>query len=111
MLAALTTQKLVPPERLYRFYRKELPLAAGLSNVNLGPHWPAEDHPLPADDYLRVSPTGPMAPAVLSATTLGKQMKLALTYRIALLTDDRAQAILRSVSTRVMELAAGHSSN
>ena len=111
MLAALTTQRLVPPERLYRFYRKELPLAAGLSNVNLGAHWPAEDHPLPADEYLRVSPTGPMAPAVLSATTLGNQMKLALTYRIALLSDDQAQAILRSVSTRVMELAHGHTSN
>jgi len=111
MLAALTTQRLVPPERLYRFYRKELPLAAGLSNVNLGPHWPAEDHPLPANGYLRVSPTGPMAPAVLSATTLGEQMKLAMTYRTALITDDQAHAILRSVSTRVMELAEGHSSN
>jgi len=111
MLAALTTQRLVAPERLYRFYRKELPLAAGLSNVNLGPDWPAEDHPLSAEEYLRVSPTGPMAPAVLSATTLGKQTKLALTYRIALLTDDQAHAILRSVSTRVMELAEGHSSN
>lgn len=106
MLAALTTQRLVPPERLYRFYRKELPLAAGLSNVNVGAHWPAEDHPLPADEYLRVSPTGPMAPAVLSATTLGQHMKLALTYRTALLTEEQARSILASVSTRLMELAS-----
>lgn len=105
MLAALKMRRLVPPDRLYRFYRKELPLAAGLSNVNLGAHWPAEDHPLPADEYLRVSPTGPMAPAVLSATTLGERMKLALTYRTALITEDQAQAILMNVSTRLLELA------
>src|SRR5665213_2363385 len=73
MLAALAMGRLVPPERLYRFYRKEIPLAAGLSNVNLNGSWAQALHPLPLLDYSRVPPTGPMAPVVLNVPSLGRR--------------------------------------
>ena len=77
MMAALIAQHFSKPEKIYRFYRKEIPLAAGLSNVNLEGSWAEQLHPSMVRDYVRISPTGPMAPLALSTTTLGSKMSLA----------------------------------
>ena len=109
MLAAWTVHRFGKPSNLYRFYRKEMPLAAGLSNVNLAGAWPDSigpddarlSSPEPSDrailDYLRVSPTGPMAPLVLSATTFGGAMRLAVSYRTSLFNEPQATELTQCV--------------
>ncbi|HET6250300.1 MAG TPA: hypothetical protein VFE47_21605 [Tepidisphaeraceae bacterium] len=97
MVAALIAQRFSKPEKIYRFYRKEIPLAAGLSNVNLAGTWAEALHPAMVLDYIRVSPTGPMAPLVLSTTTLGSRMSLALTYRPTLLDESAAGELVESI--------------
>ncbi len=94
MSAALAWSRIVPPHRVYHSYRKEMPNAAGLSSVNLDQAWPMSHFPSPLLDYVRISPTGPMAPVVLSATALGPRLSLALTYRPAIVTRESANALL-----------------
>jgi hypothetical protein len=89
--AGLALEKFMPRERLYHFYRKSMPLAAGLSSVRIRP----EDSLGPLVlDYVRVAPTGPVAPAVLSTTEMDGQLSLALTYRPAVIGDESARAII-----------------
>lgn len=107
MIAALVAQRFVKAKDLYRFYRKEIPLAGGLSNVNLSGSWAQRLHPSPLLDYVRISPTGPMVPLVLSVTTLGSQMSLALTYRPALLDQAEAQEMAQTIIDRLAEVSAG----
>jgi hypothetical protein len=93
MSAALVVGTLSKPGDLYHFYRKEMPLAGGVSNVDLTRDWPAKYFPSPVTDYVRVSPTGPMTPLVLTATTLGERFNLGMTYRTGLISSDLAAAI------------------
>ena len=81
MLLANAVKRLVPPHELYHFYRKELPLLGGVSNVNLNNTWAAKYHPGPLLEYLRISPTGPMVPLVFNLTTLGDRLHLSMTCR------------------------------
>ncbi len=89
--AGLALGRFMPRRRLYHFYRKSMPLAAGLSSVSL-----ARDEPLGSGvlDYVRISPTGPIAPAVLSTTEMNGKLTLALTYRPAVIAESAARAIL-----------------
>jgi hypothetical protein len=93
MSAALVVGALSKPGELYHFYRKEMPLAGGVSNVDLTREWPAKYFPCPVTDYVRISPTGPMTPLVLTATTLGERFNLGMTYRTGLISPDLAAAI------------------
>ncbi len=106
MLAAHIGRQGGKPAKLYRFYRKEIPLAAGLSNVNLAGTWADHADPARLLDYMRVSPTGPMAPLVLSVTTLRNRMTLAFTWRPSLLNEVEADDLARDVVGRLMETAA-----
>ena len=78
-------------------------MAAGLSNVNLNGSWPERLCPTPLLQYIRVSPTGPMAPLVLTTTTLRSHMQMVMTYRSGLLSEDDAER----VGETVVELVAG----
>ncbi len=62
------------------WYRKVYPLSAGLSNVRLDARWfgAGGDRIL---DYIRISPTGPALPLVLTPTTIENRLNLAVTYR------------------------------
>lgn len=91
--AGLMAGKLLSPKKILEFYRKRVPLAAGISNVNLNPTWAAKYHPAPLLDYIRVSPTGPMMPLVFTLTTIGQQLSLGLTYRSSIFSADHATAI------------------
>ena len=76
------------------FTAKEIPLTAGLSereSRRSAGRRRCRGNCL--RDYIRVSPTGPMAPLVLSATTVGSKMNLAITYRSALLDQAGADAV------------------
>jgi NRPS condensation-like uncharacterized protein len=90
MLLANAVKKLVPPHELYHFYRKELPLLGGISNVNLNDTWAAKYHPSHVLEYVRVSPTGPMVPLVFNVTTLDDRLHLSITYREVLMDEAKA---------------------
>lgn len=100
---AMMVQRMMQPKRVYHFYRKEMPLAAGLSNVNLAGTWAADRYPDSVVDYLRISPTGPMTPTVLSTTTLGDRLQLGFTYRQALLTEPNAAGMLQHFLNRLSD--------
>jgi hypothetical protein len=105
MLAALITSRYVPAEQSFKLYRKHMPLAGGISNVNMNHAWAAQYHPSPLLEYIRVSPTGPMVPLVFSTTTLGKEMVLGLTYRSALFSDELARSIAKNFLSLLSEWA------
>jgi hypothetical protein len=105
MFAALVASRYVPIEKTFRFYRKHMPLAGGISNVNMNRTWAAKYHPDPLLEYVRVSPTGPMVPLVFSMTTLGKELLLGLTYRSALFSDELANTIAENFLSLLREWA------
>ena len=75
------------------FYRKRLPLAGGISNVNMNRTWAREYHPSPLLNYIRVSPTGPMMPVVFTTSTLGDSLHFGLTCRDSVVPPDRAKQL------------------
>lgn len=92
MLAARLIGKYVPPEKLWHFYRKEMPLTGGLSNVNLTNSWAASYAPSLIRDYIRVSPTGPIAPLAVATTTFDGRFSIGVTYRSSLIDSTLADA-------------------
>ena len=60
----LLAGRLLKPDRAVHLYRKRVPLAGGISNINLSTTWASDYHPTPLLQYIRVSPTGPMMPLV-----------------------------------------------
>jgi hypothetical protein len=97
--------KLSKPNKLYHFYRKELPIAGGLSNVDLTRTWTTNYRPAPLMDYIRISPTGPMTPLVLATTTVGEQFQVGMTYRTGLISSQRAEAIAATFMARLESLS------
>jgi hypothetical protein len=89
MLAGVTAGRFMRPERIAHFYQKHVPLAGGISNVNMNRSWASEYHPRPLLDYIRVSPTGPMMPLVFATTTLGHSFHFAITYRPSVVPAER----------------------
>ncbi len=104
MAGAFHVGKLSKPGELYHFYRKELPLAGGISNVDLSHAWMHRYHPAPLLDYIRISPTGPMAPMAITTTTLGRQFHLGLTHRTGLISIEKARALIATFVARLESL-------
>ena len=104
MLAGLAVSRLLPREKVVEFYRKRVPLAGGISNVNLNRTWAADFHPTPLLDYIRVSPTGPLMPLVFTPTTLGDHLHFGLTYRPALIPPERACQMAQHFTHRLRSL-------
>lgn len=102
MAAGLIAHRCMSPRSLPEWYRKRLPLSGGISNVNLRGDWPEQLHPGLIREYIRVSPTGPMMPLVISATTLGNRFHFGLTRRRAVVPDDMAHAIAADITARLL---------
>lgn len=93
--------------RSYHFYRKHMPLAGGISNVNMNRTWALAYHPDPIVRYVRASPTGPMIPVAFTPTTLGNDLQLALTYRQAVLDAPAAGMMMDGLIQRLEWCAGG----
>ena len=106
LYVSMVANRFLPPDRSYHFYRKHMPLAGGISNVNLAGSWAADYHPRPIRQYVRISPTGPMIPVAFTPTSLGDDLHLAMTYRRAVLPHDRARQMADGFLRRVSSLAA-----
>jgi NRPS condensation-like uncharacterized protein len=110
MAAAVAESRFLSPHTWVKFYQKHMPLAAGISNVNMSRTWAAEYHPSLILDYRRFSPTGPALPVVFTPSSLGKKSHLALTYRVSLIDEMCAKKITASFVARLTAMAAetGH---
>jgi hypothetical protein len=106
MGASLIGRRIFSPDRVYPYYRKHMPLAAGISNVCLDRTFAAKYHPDPLVDYVRVSPTGPMVPLAFSPTTLGHRLSLGLSYHPGIVPDQAAAAILSEFLDRLLRLVS-----
>jgi NRPS condensation-like uncharacterized protein len=104
--AAAACTILSPAQGAY-FCRKHAPLTAGLSNINLANAWPARYHPSPIVDYLRISPTGPMAPMVLAATTLAGRLNISATGRTSIIEPALMDRIVNGFIERLVEAGGG----
>jgi hypothetical protein len=102
MVAALIAGRFLPDWKVYHFYRKELPMLGGLSNVTLNDTWAARYYPEPLREYLRVSPTGPLVPLVFSTTTLGPRLSIAVTFRENLMSPDIATEMTNGFLNRLI---------
>jgi hypothetical protein len=105
MMAGLAVGRLFSRRKMIEFYRKRIPIAGGISNVNLNRSWAADFHPDPLLDYIRVSPTGPLMPLVFTPTSLGDHLHFGLTHRPSLIPNDRAAQMAQYFSQRLRELA------
>ncbi len=105
MLGGLIAHRVLGPERIKKFYRKRIPLAGGISNVNLNGSWVEQYHPSPILDYIRVSPCGPMLPLVFTPTTLGSRVNFGLTCRESVVPIQTAMEMSRTFTQRLMRFA------
>jgi hypothetical protein len=92
-------------DEMIHFYRKRIPFAGGISNVNLNRCWAGRYHPSPLLEYVRVSPTGPMMPLVLTTTTLGDRLHIGLTRRTAVLSESAAHELVERFLQRLRSVA------
>ncbi len=88
------------------WYRKVYPLAAGLSSLKLTTLWfgAAGDRIL---DYIRVSPPGPSLPCVLTPTSFGERLNLALTYHESSFTQAEVLRLIGVFVAKLELLASG----
>lgn len=102
LLAALCLED----AELQEFYRKRFPLVGGISNVLLNGTWAEQLHAegLLAE-YVRVSPTGPFMPLVVTPTTLGGRLHLGVTTRTAVITESTADQIAADFLAELQRLA------
>ena len=92
-------------DEMIHFYRKRIPFAGGISNVNLNRCWAGQYHPSPLIEFVRVSPTGPMMPLVLTTTTLGDRLHIGLTRRTAVLSESAANDLVGHFLHRLNTIA------
>jgi hypothetical protein len=107
MVAGLWMSQTYSQPRLADFYRRRMPLAAGLSNVNLNQKrsWMRPDISDRIETYERVSPTGPLMPFVVSTTSHRDQVHIGITRRSGLISDTVAEAIRERLIGRLRQVA------
>jgi hypothetical protein len=96
MMAGVTAGRMYEPKDRALFYQKHVPIAGGISNVNLNRCWATRYFPTPLLDYIRVSPTGPMMPLVFATTTLGRSLHFALTYRPSIVPPSQVDGVAKT---------------
>ena len=72
--------------------RKHYPIWAGITSLNIDSLWVDPRTGAPAE-YLRAVPTGPLAPMVVAATTLGGVLQLGFSFRAADISRDTVQRV------------------
>lgn len=105
MAAAIAESRFLSLPNWVKFYQKHMPLAAGISNVNMRRTWAAEYHPQLIMDYLRFSPTGPTIPLLFTTSSLGCKFHLALTWREGLIDSEQADRITTVFARRLEQIA------
>lgn len=105
MRFALLVMSLSSTGQRRRFYPKNWPLWGGITNMNLSKF----REPLPPDspaDYFRAVSTGPATPLVLSVTTFGERVNVAMSYRTAVYAKAAVAAVRERFVAAIGELPA-----
>jgi NRPS condensation-like uncharacterized protein len=79
------------------FMRKVLPVAAGITNVYLRDSWMERYGAGRILEYFRGASTGPSVPLVLSPTTVGQQLNVGVSYRIAGFSSKKINGLMESL--------------
>lgn len=90
------------PRRKALMFHRAMPALGGISNVNLSDSWIERDPSIL--DYLRVSPAGPILPAVFTLTTMRDQLSLCVTYRNAVFSSKQATKIISNFVERLASI-------
>ncbi len=105
LYVALLAARWLEKDELKNWFRRRVPMLAGISNINLNGTWVADYHPDLIRGYLRVSPAGPMLPLVFTPTTLGDTLNFGLTTRSCVLSSEKQTAIANLFVSRLCEIA------
>jgi hypothetical protein len=101
MAGGLAEAHFKPARKWIDLYRRRMPMAAGISNINMNRHWIAEYCPLPIIEYIRIAPTSALLPLTFGTTTTGSKMNITLTRQICYFDDLAAKRILDSFVCRL----------
>jgi hypothetical protein len=85
--------RFLSPDRRQCFLAKHYPIWAGITGLNIDSLWVGPRAGAPAAEYLRAVPTGPLAPLVVAATTLGGVLQLGFSFRAADISRDTVQRV------------------
>ena len=90
------------------FFSKNLPLLAGISNVNLTDQWMCQsgETGMKIRDYFRVSPVGPLLPLVWATTTFNDRLTICLTYRHTAINAGQADTLINDFVTMLRSMCA-----
>jgi hypothetical protein len=75
------------------FLARKYAIWAGITSLNIDSLWVGPHAGAPPAEYLRAVPTGPLAPLVVAATTLGGILQLGFSFRPADISRDTVQRI------------------
>jgi len=81
------------PDRRQCFLAREYAIWAGISSLNIDSLWVGPRAGAAPAEYLRAVPTGPLAPLVVAATTLGGVLQLGFSFRAADISRDTVQRV------------------
>jgi len=88
---------LLTPERRRRFHAKNYPVWGAISLLDVNALWASAGGPLPAPEYIRAVPTGPLTPVVVAATTAGEVLHLGITYRTTAFTAENIDKMTAAI--------------
>jgi len=101
MIGGLAEAHFLTARQWVELYRRRMPMAAGISNINMNRHWTAEYCPRPIIEYIRIAPTSALLPITFGTTTTGKKMNITITRQESFVDDEKARAILDSFIERL----------
>jgi hypothetical protein len=91
---------------------KTVPMAAGISNVNMSGSWADPEGHADGDgeprvlDYLRISPAGPLIPLVFTLTTISGRLSLCVTYRTTAFSEEKLLQLVEDFMHRLEAVGA-----
>jgi hypothetical protein len=88
------------------FARRAMPMTAGLSNVYLKNCWIDQEGAGKILGYRRAVSCGPSLPLVITPTTLGDQLNIAVSYRVTGFSESKIDAVMDSFLEQLE--TAGH---
>jgi hypothetical protein len=105
MIGGLAEAHFLPARKWVDLYRQRMPMAAGISNINMNRHWPGEYFPSPIIEYIRIAPTSALLPITFGTTTSGKKFNITLTRQVSFFDDAAAERVLVAFLHRINSIA------
>lgn len=93
--------RFLSPERRARFHAKAYPVWAGMTPLHVDVLWQQAPGVTPTPGYVRAVPTGPLAPLVVAATTVGGTLDLGISFRTAAFTRREIDRLASAICDRI----------